>query len=500
MKKTFKLFSLMSVLILAMALSFTACGDDDDDDNGGNQDPEKTYACVPTATIPSLLSPGTPTNDATSTIGGKLVVGNGTHWVYTVDATCAAIQGATVINDKVQLKINAGTIVVADTSALSYLSIRPGAQLNAVGTSTNPIVFTSGAAIGERSASDWGGIVMHGKAKCNASNNINTATDTEIATGSFGGDSETDNSGTIQYVRVEFAGYEMAAGKEFNGIFLAGVGSGTTINHVQVHRGSDDGIEIFGGSVSLKNIVLTYNDDDQFDLDDGWHGHASNFVLAKGANIGDAMIEYDGLGKDATRATQSFFSNFTFLAQGAAKKNTLINIKAKGALVIVNSLFVNFEDDYLVHQGEQTGVTPDSSFFASTVIPTGMTDTNGSGYISALFNNRFENCKIDGTAVTSAASLISSLEDGTNNTDNFDDATQNITVGTMSFTAPTKYWGENGAADFVPSSNPTSPSPYTSNITDWAGNTLTLSGVNYLGAVSASGTNWMSGWTAFPEN
>lgn len=527
MKKNFNLFA---IALACFAMLFTvACSSDDDDGGKGSGG---SPVCSPTEIVPSMVAPagfadvdnssgcgageelevsdtndcaggeGIPTDGDTADVHGKTVVYNGTHWVYTVEATCAGLVGATIIADNVQLKFNAGTTVVADTAQLSYLSIRPEAQINAVGTETSPVVFTSGAKVGERSSSDWGGIVIHGQAPCNTSSGVNTASDTEIATGSYGGDDYNDDSGVMQYVRIEFAGYEIAAGKEFNGLFLAGVGDETVIDHVQVHRGSDDGIEIFGGSVSISYALLTYNDDDGFDLDDGWMGHANNLVIAKGSDIGDSCIEYDGLGKDDTRITQSFFSNFTFLGMGTGKKKTLINIKKEGALVIVNSIFANFDDQFLTHQGEDDAATPSGAYFVSTGVPAGITEGDGNGYVSAINNSRFESCAIAGTAQTTITPLLSDAEDetGSGNSE-YDETDGNVLTATLeSFTAPSEYWGENGAADFVPAASPATadPASYTSTITDWGGNDMTPG--DYMGAIDPAGTNWLTGWTEFPVN
>lgn len=516
MRSYFKGVFMVFVVVSMAALTLTKC-------NGETKTETITTTvtswdkavCEPTRTLSSIVAPsedkgdytdvdnsGSLTANDTADIQGETATYNGTHWVYDVSAdSCIGLVGATIISGNVQLKFGAGNTVVADTTQLSYLSIRPGAQLNAVGTSSSPIVFTSAAEVGKRTASDWGGIVIHGNAKVNNTAGIDTSSDTEIATGSYGGSNNADNSGDIQYVRIEFAGYEIAAAKEFNGLFLVGVGSGTTIKYVQAHRGSDDGIEIFGGTVSFDHIVLTYNDDDGFDLDEGWSGHGQYFVVAKGSSIGDSVIEYDGLGKDKDRASQSFFSNFTFLGQGAGKKKTLVNVKKNGALVLVNSYFGNFDSQSLTHTSGP-GVAPSTTYFASTAVPSGLTDTDGDGYISAIQSNLFEKVTINGVAVATIDGLITDQEDLTSlGTNNWENTTNNDFATALSkYTAPASYWGENGASDFYPSSTPNVTTNYTSTITTFAAATFDLSGMSYVGAFSGPTDTWMDGWTTHVEN
>jgi hypothetical protein len=334
------------------------------------------------------------------------------------------MRGPIKIKAGATLTIGAGSTLKADTSTLTYLLIERGASINAVGTAASPIVFTSGAPAGSRNPSDWGGIVIHGKSATNNTASADYATDSEIFTGPYGcGDAgnacvgtlgNNDNSGTLKYVRVEFAGREIASGKEFNGIFLAGVGKGTTIDHIQVHRGSDDGIEIFGGAVDIRYALITNNQDDAFDVDEGWRGTAQ-YVVAAVPKDGDQGIEYDGIGADASRATNVPLSNFTIVGSINKTVPGAISVRASGTMSLYNS--------YIAHFGNPNGIiaVADNSVCLgkNSATNNGTTDCTGSpvtpdsNYVGAAYNLRFESnfveCIFDQGAFTTAKTTLDSL-------------------------------------------------------------------------------------------
>lgn len=184
------------------------------------------------------------------------------------------------------LTIEPGTEIRGEQGAV--LVITRGAKIMAEGTRDKPIVLTSAQAAGSKTAGYWGGLLVLGAAPINT-NVLSTppsneatfeAFTTAIPEGKFGGDAPDDSSGTIKFVRIEFAGFNFVADREFNNLTLAGVGRGTTIDYVQVHGGSDDGIEFFGGTVNVKHLVSSQNQDDGFDTDNGWSGKAQ-FVIVQ---------------------------------------------------------------------------------------------------------------------------------------------------------------------------------------------------------------------------
>jgi hypothetical protein len=216
---------------------------------------------------------GTLTADATLTaniawaLSGKVAVGNDNA-------------NNTVLN------IEPGTTVFGKSGA-DYLVIARGSQIRAVGTSSNPIVFTSVndmiGSVTEDSTAQWGGIVILGKAPSNKCDQAALATckiEAEGNAGPYGGDKPEDNSGILKFVQVKYAGFEVLTDNELNGITFAGVGSGTVVDYIQVHNNLDDGVEFFGGTVNAKHLVLTGNRDDSLDWADGWTGKVQHVLTS----------------------------------------------------------------------------------------------------------------------------------------------------------------------------------------------------------------------------
>ncbi len=189
----------------------------------------------------------------------------------TLDATKTyKLTGAVIVNNGGQLIIPAGTKIVSTGGTSSYVAVAQGGKIFSNGTPTNPVIFTSGAAAPEKG--DWGGIVICGRAPIN----IGKTGTSEVATLPYGGEDPADNSGSITYTQINWSGARFSETKEYNGLSLFGVGNGTTINGVAVINGADDGIEFFGGTVNVSNIVSINNDDDAFDWTEGWSGTATN--------------------------------------------------------------------------------------------------------------------------------------------------------------------------------------------------------------------------------
>src|SRR5690606_1355685 len=160
------------------------------------------------------------------------------------------------------------------------------------GDANNPVVMTSGQA--NQTPGDWGGLVICGNAPINRSGSAMS----EVGDLPYGGSNASDNSGSIQYLRIEYSGANFTAEKEFNGVSFFGVGNGTTVQYVQVYNGSDDGFEFFGGTVNTSYLVSVGNEDDQFDWTEGWNGTNSNWYAKEGFGIGNRGIEADGNGTD----------------------------------------------------------------------------------------------------------------------------------------------------------------------------------------------------------
>ncbi|MEJ7597256.1 MAG: hypothetical protein WKG01_05035 [Kofleriaceae bacterium] len=195
------------------------------------------------------------------------------------------------------LTIEPGATVKGENG--SALTITKDAKLNAVGTATQPIVFTSNKT--PAAPGDWGGIVMLGKAPINVAGGINKV---EGFPDSYGdrivygtpapaAADPAHDCGKISYARVEYAGFLLSTDNELNGLTIAGCGSATKVDYVQVHLGQDDGVEVFGGTVNLSHLVITQPDDDGLDWDLGWTGNAQFVVIQQKTGRGDKAIEAD---------------------------------------------------------------------------------------------------------------------------------------------------------------------------------------------------------------
>lgn len=307
-------------------------------------------------------------------------------WVY-VDA------GAT-------LTITPGTIIRGTNK--SILTITPGAKIMAAGTRTQPIVFTSTQGAGFRGPSDWGGVVICGKAPNNLPGGkgvVEGGVGTE-----FGGSDPADNSGVLTYVRVEFPGFEVATGSETNGITLASVGSETHLEYIQTSYSGDDGYEFFGGNVNAKYLISYRTEDDDFDTDNGYSGMVQFGVILRDPEIVDSDtangFESDN-DKDAsvnTPFTSAIFSNISGFgsAKDLATYNALpqnhkegssLRIRKSSRISVYNSLFM----------GWGRGLRFESTATHNAAVADDMTVKNT--IISAIYGEKF---KTDGAVLTAA--------------------------------------------------------------------------------------------------
>lgn len=203
------------------------------------------------------------------------------------------MQGVVFVEPEVMLTIQAGTRIVGEYG--SALVVTRGANLHARGRPDAPIVLTSARPEGERRRGDWGGIVMLGAAPVNTGEGHIEGVPVNDPRGDFGGNDPDGSCGLLEYVRIEFAGYELSANNELNGLTLGGCGAGTVLRYIQVHRGLDDGIEFFGGTADLRNAVITGAGDDGLDWDMGWRGRVQHLVIQQYQEDGDNAIEADSL-------------------------------------------------------------------------------------------------------------------------------------------------------------------------------------------------------------
>lgn len=332
------------------------------------------------------------TSDQTWTAGSQ----------YTLTGRIAVTSGAT-------LTIEPGVIIYgqAGTGAnATALVIARGAKIDAQGTSSSPIIMTSiadeiepGQIQSPNLSADqnglWGGLLVLGNAKISADNDSEQiegipATDTN---GLYGGSDDADNSGIIRYVSVRHGGANIGEGNEINGITLGGVGSGTTIEYVEVVGNQDDGIEWFGGSVNVSNAIVIGAGDDAIDTDQAWSGTLNNFIVI---NPGDEAFELDGPEGSYTGSGHTI-TNGTVKVGGAAG---LIDFDATTDVNMSNIFFFDMTIGQDVE--EYTDFAAQPGFDATSIeaiLPTVDADGNAATYTAADF---FTDMGANATAVTTA--------------------------------------------------------------------------------------------------
>lgn len=318
--------TLLATAILSATL--VGCGSDSDDNN--NSDQLSFVTCNETTKVCTLE--GTMDQDYTLdadyeyNLSGVLKVGDGNGEVETA-ADVEALKDAGVT-----LTIEPGVHVQANSDGV--LLVTRGSKLMAEGTAAEPITFSSKIDADFDGTGEWGGVVIQGFAPQYGAGNTgicgtvvcNVAGEGGDFVGNFGGVDEDDNSGIIKYVRIAEAGKVAGPDNELNGLTLMGVGHGTEIEYVQVHGNLDDGIEWFGGTVNVKHAVLTNNDDDDLDFDEGYKGNIQHVIIMK-----DQDDERTGAyGSNDPRAIEANSSDEDYVPQTEA---TIANVSILGSIV-----------------------------------------------------------------------------------------------------------------------------------------------------------------------
>ncbi|MBP4138097.1 hypothetical protein [Flavobacterium geliluteum] len=224
---------------------------------------------------------------------------------YTLSGTVRVKSGAT-------LTFDAGSTITADVAnGTDALLVEKGGKLIITGTAAEPVVFTEKS----KTAGSWGGIIMFGDApivsgKTADGTPITTATSEDGTNIIYGGAKADDNSGSLKYVRVEYAGKKILDGNsEMNGFSFYAVGSGTVLENLVAYKGADDGFEFYGGTVSAKNLISYGNTDDSFDWQDGWQGQANTNWFAYQTGAGNFGMEIEA--KSVNNAFFPKVSNIT---------------------------------------------------------------------------------------------------------------------------------------------------------------------------------------------
>jgi hypothetical protein len=248
--------------------------------------------------------------------------------------------GYVYVRSGATLTIQPGTVIKGDKDTRGTLIVTRGSQIMANGTRSQPIVFTSNQP--DPAPGDWGGVVICGYAATNtAANGIGCLGVVEGGINTTSGDAlygagdqplgcnayADDNSGVLRFVRIEYSGVVQSLNREINGLMLAGVGRGTTIEYVQVSHSLDDGFEFFGGTVSAKHLIAYGNRDDDFDFDLGYQGNIQYGLAIRNPELADLSgsngieVDNDETGTPASPKTRPTLSNMTIIGPSGSSVN-----------------------------------------------------------------------------------------------------------------------------------------------------------------------------------
>lgn len=315
--------------------------------------------------------------------------------VVTLDATKVyVLNGAIRVKSGGKLVIPAGTRIVATAGAESYVVIEQGGQIFANGTPASPVTFNSSAA----AAGTWGGVMICGRAPINTG----TTATSEVGNASYGGTAATDNSGSLTYVRIENAGISYATDKNFNGLSLYGVGSDTKVENIAVVNGAEDGIQMYGGTVNISNIVSISNADDAFVWTDGWIGTATN-LYTKRRTSGTGNTGIKGLNNttnaDASPRSNPIIKNVTILGGTSGESQ---------AIRLYSGTYANFDNVVLSNWTDGFSLENNST----------VTYINGQSKIQNVFfdtnvTNKMTAKATDGSTVTILPSTYTEKSDAT---------------------------------------------------------------------------------------
>lgn len=298
-----------------------------------------TAAVIASMAFATACNNNTDNNPDDTTLKGEIPTGTTLTGNITANATLTSgssykLSGGLHVKAGNTLTIEPGvTIVAVDDDAPDYILIEQGAKIDAQGTASNPIVMTSEL----KKSGAWGGIHICGRAHTNAGEGVLS----EIGNAPYGGSDDSDNSGTLRYIRLEYTGFALDEEHEANGISFYGVGNGTTVEYVQAYKGSDDGFEFFGGSVNVKHMVVTDCTDDSFDWTEGWNGRGQFLVAYQsGEEECDCLMECDNNGNnfDATPVAHPILSNLTLVGDNSANNTRGIRLRAGTQAEIYNSI------------------------------------------------------------------------------------------------------------------------------------------------------------------
>ena len=387
MKKT--IFTLSAIL----GLAFTGCMNDE--------------------APPILQDTDNPVNPADNIVSVSGMISESTTWTSN---NIYVLNQKVVVSSGVVLTIQAGTIIKGtegNGSLASALIVAQGGKLNASGTATEPIIFTSindnievgqtaGTNLDETNSGLWGGLIVLGSAPCSFSGDVEVVQIEGIPAddtfGLYGGNDATDNSGVYQYISIRHGGALIGEGNEINGLTLGGVGYGTLIDNIEVVANVDDGIEFFGGTVNASNLLIWAQGDDALDIDQAYSGTINNAVVVLGTNS-DHAFEIDG--PEGTTTGSFTLKNVTIVGNSVTENGEYADYRSNAMGYTTNLYALNFKassdielDNDGVANNYNSGLLSFGTF--EIVVPEGAT-------IESIFNNKAENVAVDGFGSTASS-------------------------------------------------------------------------------------------------
>jgi hypothetical protein len=423
-----------------------------------------TFAVAPTNTATACPTGTTAKNVTVSTKPVCVLAGTYTANLHLNNNFDYLVSGGVFIGGdnttSAALTIDAGTTLYGESGA-DFVRISRGSKIHVNGSPSNPVIMTGAtdAKADLNTTGQWGGLVLNGNAPingCTVGTVLCEAT-AEGNAGKYGGNNPTDNSGNLNYLVVKYAGFEISPGNELNGVTLNGVGSATLVDYLQVHNGSDDGFELFGGTVNAKHLVLTGNDDDNVDWQKGWTGKLQHALVLTKA-VGDRGIEADNLNgaNDSLPRSKPKVANVTMI--GRSTNNTGIKLREGTAGNLFNIVVKGF------------GASCVDIDHAPTFLNAGTSATSLTGELT-IVNSLFD-CVKPFTPATG---------------DNWD----------------TETWFKNQAGNLVGSSDITTDYRNTATINARPAADLSSDSffdkTDYIGAVKDAANDWTLGWTFRPS-
>ncbi len=333
----------------------------------------------------------------------------------------------------VTLSIEPGVVIFASGSA--FLNVTRGNKINAVGTATRPIVFTSRENVqgtnDDLDSGQWGGVIISGRAQVTdcedpAATPGTIACERTVEGASvpifFGGETNDDSSGRMSYVQIRYSGFTLTGGSELQSLTTGGTGSGTQFDHIMSFNSSDDGVEFFGGHVNMKHLIIVGAEDDSLDSDTGVKGNIQYVIIKQNANAHDTIIEADSNSlRDSTPRQDFKVSNFVFIHPDTASDggNAAVYIRGGADYALLNGVIISPDDSCVRLRHEETVQTSGTDengrpVFQSVVMQCGATPFVTSDITSTTAEAVFNAGSFNSSTFT--PTLTSTFINGTNET------------------------------------------------------------------------------------